>query len=138
MPIDVGIMSSGKTVITQDFVSSTRRTIGVYLNLNERVLSFWINGKHNKKTKNKVIPTPGLAWRPYIRFMEENYVAILKPFCRLPQPLQVQKHVKQSTMLPESLCPDSNYVQVSYIADLIRNFLFIWTNIKDFENIIKA
>ena len=41
-------------------------------------------------------------------------------------------------MLPESLSPDSNYVQVSYIADLIRNFLFIWTNIKDFENIIKA
>jgi len=55
--IHVGIQSVGNpaTVITQDFVSSTRRTIGVYLNLNERALSFWINGKNNKKTKNKTI-----------------------------------------------------------------------------------
>jgi len=81
--IHVGVISPGSApqIVTQDFLSSTRRTIGVCLNLNTRELSFWINGKHNKKNKNKQLKTPGLAWRPYIRFMEENYVAILKPFC---------------------------------------------------------
>jgi len=84
--IQVGVCSQGTQpqVVTQDFMSSTRRTIGVYLNLNDRYMSFWINGKHSKKNKNKPIKTPGLAWRPYIRFVEENFVAILKPFSKLP------------------------------------------------------
>lgn len=107
--------------------------------MNERVLSFWINGKNNKKTKNKTIQTPGLAWRPYIRFMEENYVAILKPFCRLPQSVQFHHHkAKQATILPESLTTDSHYVQVSYIADLIRNFLFVWSANKGIETTVKT
>jgi len=112
--------------VTQDFMSSTRRTIGVYLNLNDRYMSFWINGKHSKKNKNKPIKTPGLAWRPYIRFVEENFVAILKPFSKLPQ--QTEKQSKISTTLPDNLTADSHYVVVSYIADLIRNFIFIHTN----------
>lgn len=85
-------------------------------------MSFWINGSNNKKTKNKPLKTPGLAWRPYIRFMEANYVAILKPFCRFPRPLQA----KSETSLPENMCNDSQYVIISYLADQIRNFLFIY------------
>jgi hypothetical protein len=93
-------------------------------------MSFWVNGKHNKKTKNKPLKTPGLAWRPYIRFMEANYVAILKPFCRFPQPLQMLKASKCVTSLPENMCNDSQYVVISYLADLIRNFLFIYNSQK--------
>lgn len=107
-------------------MSSTRRTIGVYLNLNERYMSFWINGKHSKKNKNKQLKTPGLAWRPYIRFEEENFVAILKPFSKLPQ--NIEKQSKVSATLPDNLTVDSHYVVVSYIADLIRTYLFIHTN----------
>jgi hypothetical protein len=66
-------------------MSTTRRTVGVYLDLNEGTLSFWINGQHNKKTKSKQLKKLGYSWRPYLRFMEKLYVVILKPFCRLPQ-----------------------------------------------------
>ena len=89
-------------------------------------MSFWINGKHSKKNKNKQIKTPGLAWRPYIRFVEENFVAILKPFSKLPS--QIEKQSKTSATLPDTLTADSHYVVVSYIADLIRCFLFVHTN----------
>jgi len=89
-------------------------------------MSFWINGKYSKKNKNKQLKTPGLAWRPYIRFEEENFVAILKPFSRLPQ--NIEKQSKFSTSLPDNLTVDSNYVVISYISGLIRNYLFIHTN----------
>ena len=128
--IHVGVISQGTSpqIVTQDFVSSTRRTVGVCLNLNDNTLSFWINGKSNKKSKNKSLKTPGLAWRPYIHFLEDNYVAILKPFCRLPQPLQ--KQAKASTTLPEHLSAGSQHVIVSYLADLARNFLLVCTTQK--------
>jgi hypothetical protein len=96
----------------------------VCLNLNTRELSFWINGKHNKKNKNKQLKTPGLAWRPYIRFMEENYVAILKPFCHFTNG---PKQSKSVASLPD-FSMSSNYIQVSYLADLIRNYLFVYTS----------
>ena len=71
--------------------------------------------------------------------MEENYVAILKPFCRLPQSIQFSHHkAKQATILPESLTTDSHYVQVSYIADLIRNFLLVWSANKGIETTVKT
>jgi hypothetical protein len=64
-------------------MTSTRRTIGVYFNLNERCMRLW--SKLRKKNKNKQLKTPGLAWIPYIKFEEDNFAAILKPFSKLPQ-----------------------------------------------------
>lgn len=107
-------------------MSTTRRTVGVYLDLNEGTLSFWINGQHNKKTKSKQLKKLGYSWRPYLRFMEKLYVVILKPFCRLPQtPTNGPSH---QSKLSHSIQDNLNFIQISYIADLIRNHLLVVNN----------
>ena len=55
--------------------------------------------------------------------MEEDYVAILKPFCRFTQG---PKQTKAIACLPD-VGNGSHYVLVSYLADLIRNYLCIYS-----------
>ena len=86
-------------------------------------MSFWINGSYNKKTKTKPLKKLGYQWRPYLRFMEKNYVVILKPFCRHPQYHNVAYNT--NCKLPNTITDDLLYIQISYMADLLRNQLLV-------------
>lgn len=70
--------------ITEQFLSTTKRTVGVMLDLAQGSISFWLNSRMLKKNKTKELKKPGLTWYPYIRLQEANIPAILNPFCRMP------------------------------------------------------
>ena len=58
--------------------------------------------------------------------MEKFYVVNLKPFCRLPQtPTNAPTHISK---LPNSIQDNLNFIQISYIADLIRSHLLVVNN----------
>ena len=87
--IDFGVTFNPKKMtknntITEQFLSTTKRTVGVKLDLVTGTVSFWLNSRMLKKNKTKELKKPGLTWYPYIRLQEPNIPAILNPFCRLP------------------------------------------------------
>ena len=55
--------------ITEQFLSTTKRTVGVMLDLTgaEVEVNFWLNSRMLKKNKIKHHKKPGLKWYPYIR-----------------------------------------------------------------------
>ena len=72
MPIDFGVTyNPGKmtknNTITEQFLSTTKRTVGVMLDLTQGQISFWLNSRMLKKNKTKELKKPGLMWYPYIR-----------------------------------------------------------------------
>ena len=70
--------------ITEQFLSTTKRTVGVQLDLAAGTIRYWLNSRVLKKQKTKELKRPGLTWYPFIRLQEANIPAILNPFCRLP------------------------------------------------------
>ena len=53
--------------ISEQFLSTTKRTVGVMLDLSLGQISFWLNSRMLKKNKTKELKRPGLTWYPYIR-----------------------------------------------------------------------
>ena len=84
---------------------------------------FWLNGRYLKKERLKKLPQPGLAWRPYIKFAEKDFVVILNPFCKSPPALP--NLVEQRSRLPDNLFNDLDHSQVSYLESAIGNVLMV-------------
>jgi len=87
--------------ISEQFLSTTKRTVGVMLDLSRGQISFWLNSRMLKKNKTKELKKPGLTWYPYIRLQEPNIPAILNPFCRLPMADTLAPKFRKK--LPQSL-----------------------------------
>lgn len=100
--------------ITEQFLSTTKRTVGVKLDLNQGQISFWLNSRMLKKNKTKELKKPGLTWYPYIRLQEPNIPAILNPFCRLP--MADTEKPKFRRKLPQSLTNHNlNHGRIQYL-----------------------
>jgi hypothetical protein len=54
--------------IIESFLSTTKRTVGVVLDLNAGTLYFWMNSRVLKKNKQRQLKRPGLAWYPLLKF----------------------------------------------------------------------
>ena len=59
-------MTKNNTICDQ-FFSTTKRTVGIMLDLAQGTVSFWLNSCMLKKNKTKDLKRPGLTWYPYIR-----------------------------------------------------------------------
>jgi hypothetical protein len=92
---------SKTNTISEQFFSSTKRTVGVMLDLTQGQVSFWLNSRMLKKNKTKELKKPGLTWYPFIRLQEQNIPAILNPFCRLPMADTLAPKFRKK--LPQSL-----------------------------------
>lgn len=88
MYLDFGITSLGSNPIsiTQNFHSSTKRTVGVELNIKEGEMRFFINGRYFKNLKKKELKTPGIEWHGLVEFKEVGLYVILNPYCRYAVP----------------------------------------------------
>jgi hypothetical protein len=95
----------------------------IELNLKTQKVLFWLNGRYLKKERVKKLPQPGLAWRPYIKFAEKDFVVILNPFCKSPPSLP--NLVEQRSRLPDNLFNDLEHSQVSYLESVIGNVLMV-------------
>ena len=106
--------------ITEQFLSTTKRTVGVKLDLNLGQISFWLNSRMLKKNKTKELKKPGLTWYPYIRLQEPNIPAILNPFCRLP--MADTEKPKFRRKLPQSLTNHNlNHGRIQYLKKHLEN-----------------
>lgn len=100
--------------IWEQFLSTTKRTVGVMLDLNQSQVSFWMNGRILKKNKTKDLKMPGLTWYPYIRLQEPNIPVVLNPFCRLPMADTLAPKFRKK--LPESLINHNlSHSQVTFL-----------------------
>jgi hypothetical protein len=72
--------------ITQIIYSTSKRTVGVMLDLKAGIMSFWMNGKNHKKNKDLPLKQAGLTWYPFVRFNDQHLHVVLNPFCSIPQP----------------------------------------------------
>ena len=86
-------------------------------------MDFWLNGRHLKKERSKKLNQPGLAWRPYIKFAEQNFVVILNPFCK--QPPALPQGVEDRSKVPDNIFTDISHSQISYLEAAIGNVLMV-------------
>lgn len=93
------------------------------LDLRLQKIDYWLNGRHLKKERTKKLTQPGLAWRPYIKFKEANFVVVMNPFCKHP-PTNPQA-VEERSKLPETIYSDLSYSQISYLEAAIGNVLLV-------------
>ena len=111
--------------ITEQFLSTTKRTVGVMLDLAQGSISFWLNSRMLKKNKTKELKKPGLTWYPYIRLQEANIPAILNPFCRMPMAdTLAPKHRRK---LPQSLTNHNlSHGRINFLkTKLINSYLLV-------------
>jgi hypothetical protein len=66
-----------------NFKTTTPRVVTITLDLNEKKLKFWLNGKRFTE-KDKLIEGSG-PWTPSIKISKEKNKIILNPFAREPQ-----------------------------------------------------
>ena len=59
---------TANNTVHEFFVSTTKRTVGIYLDLNLGTLSFWMNSRIHKKNKQKQLKKPGVKWYPFLKF----------------------------------------------------------------------
>ena len=116
---------SKTNTISEQFLSTTKRTVGVMLDLTQGQVSFWLNSRMLKKNKTKELKKPGLTWYPYIRLQEPNIPAILNPFCRLPMADTLAPKFRKK--LPQSLINQSlSHGQITYLkAQIEGNYLLL-------------
>ena len=109
--ISFGITTKGKNpqVYGETFLSSTKRTVGIHLDLVQKRMDFYFNGKHLKKAKRKTLEKfENNAWYPYLKFMDANSTGsvILNPFAAHPE---TATDSQPQTKLPSYLMPKYNY-----------------------------
>lgn len=124
--------------IWEQFLSTTKRTVGVMLDLNQSQVSFWMNGRILKKNKTKDLKMPGLTWYPYIRLQEPNIPVILNPFCRLPMADNLAPKFRKK--LPESLINHNlSHSQVAFLkSKLAGKYLITQLPKQDDEQVAKT
>jgi hypothetical protein len=93
------------------------------LDLRLQKVDFWLNGRHLKKERSKKLNQPGLAWRPYIKFKEQNFVVVMNPFCKQP-PMNPQA-IEERSKVPDNIYSDLSYSQISYLEAAIGNVLLV-------------
>ena len=114
----------GNSTIVESFLSSTKRTVGVVLDLNAGTLNFWMNSRVLKKNKQRLLKKPGVAWYPFLKFQEPNIHAILNPFCRMP--VLDNTNPKFKSKLPYQLTSnDLGYAQFNYLKSQMPNTLLV-------------
>ena len=123
--VDFGVTFNPKKVtknntIWEQFLSTTKRTVGVMLDLNQGQISFWLNSRMLKKNKTKELKKRGLVWHPYIRLQEPNIPVILNPFCRMPMADTLSPKFRRK--LPQSLTNHNlSHGRISYLKTRIAN-----------------
>ena len=85
--IQFGVTASTKQAgfsVLQTFKSTTKRTVGVMLDIKYGKLSFWLNGRLHKIRKDLSLGKVGLTWYPCLRLPRANLHVTLNPYCNMP------------------------------------------------------
>lgn len=132
--VTAGLKKQELTIV-DTIKASSKRTVGIMLDLQNGKVHFWVNGKVQKKNKDKKLSKPGLTWYPIIRFTDKNAHVTLNPFCSIPQSDSL---FKLRTDFTYSLIQNITTPQVTYISSLIGPRLLVCGQPKtEIENVLK-
>ena len=101
----------------QTFVSTSKRTVGVLLDLDYGKVSFWLNGRMHKKNKDITLKKTGLTWYPYLRLTKAGCKVYANPFCQMPTSDIFGGRVRKDNA--HVLIKQKEPIIISYVADKI-------------------